>query len=263
MGDRLKSKTKQMISQIFERIEFKALWPVYCDEGGEEFWHDRKGPCQKLGTKLAQALRSRLPSGGRSLYVGAGVAEIPVLTMETQELNREVAVYNLRAEEVEVLNRACAGTSLRFLAQDARTASGGYDHLWIVSVLNDPEQFPTASALSYGRANPVTFNPREFARERKEIENLIGSCLSNLHVPGLVTTSVEETPWITDWCDRRSIPNMIEEKQYPTAIVGDPVCFIRVREQDSEKMTEVPGLGTEREEAGSPQSSILRPTPYA
>jgi hypothetical protein len=45
-----------------------------------------------------------------------------------------------------------------------------------------------------------------------------------------VTTSTEEINWITDWCLKRNISCVVEPKSYPTAVVEDPVCLIRVGE---------------------------------
>src|SRR5207249_3802803 len=135
--------------------------------------------------------------------------------------------FNLRKAEVAVMNRACqrAGIPLRIVAKDAATARGTFDHLWIVSVLNDPERVPQLSALAYGRANPATFKPAVCAREQRAVRKLVEACLRKLRLPALVTTSVEEIPWITAWCDRRRIRCVVEGKDYPTAIVGDPICF--------------------------------------
>ncbi|MGH7165870.1 MAG: hypothetical protein ACREIS_10155 [Nitrospiraceae bacterium] len=228
MKRRLKAGTLRSIARIFDGLDYAALGTIYCDKGGETFWRDRRGPCKQLGIRLAEVLRGRLRPNGRSLYVGAGVAEIPVLVMETIELGRSVAAYNLRAEEVSVLNAALTGLSLKFTSGHAQSAGGSFDHLWIASVLNDPERFPQVSALSYGRANPVTFDPTTFARERRAVIRLAASCLKKLSRPGLVTTSVEEIPWITDWCARRGVGCVVEPENYPTAIVGDPICYIRV-----------------------------------
>lgn len=230
MKRRLKASTRQAISSIFNRLDYAALGAIYCDEGGEAFWKDRREPCQKLGIKLAEILLGRLRPGGRSLYVGAGVAEIPVLAMETLELGREVAAFSLRAQEMALLNLACKALPFQFVANDARSADGPFDHLWTVSVLNDPERYPELSALSYGWANPVTFDPTAFERERSDVIALADGCLRKLTIPGLVSTSVEEIPWITDWCIRREISCVVEEEDYPTAIVEDPVCLIRVGE---------------------------------
>jgi len=224
----LQPATLQTIARIFESLDYTALGAIYCHEGGDEFWVERREPCRTLGITLAEALRNRLTPEGRSLYVGAGVAELPLLAMETLDLSRTVAVYNLRADEVSLLNHACAGLPFAFQAQDAREATGSFDHLWIVSVLNDPECFPEVGALSSGRANPVMFDPALFAVERHAVFALAAGCLEKLARPGLVTTSVEEIPWITDWCERQGLACIVEDEDYPTAIVTDPICFIRI-----------------------------------
>ncbi len=226
---RLKRATLRSIAQAFDALDFSALSTIYCDEGGEEFWNDRREPCQALGIGLAEILRDRLRPGGRSLYVGAGVAEIPVLAMETLDLHRKVAVFNLRAEEVSVLNAACRTLPFRFVPGDAGSARGTFDHLWIVSVLNDPERFPDLSALVI-RAGESSHVPPELhlpGNARRSPRSRT-ACLKKVARPALVTTSVEEIPWITSWCDRKKIACAAEEEEYPTAIVEDPVCFIRL-----------------------------------
>jgi hypothetical protein len=130
--------------------------------------------------------------------------------------------------EVAVLNRACQSLPVRFKAQDATSAADLFDHLWIVSVLNDPERFPHLSPLSYGQADPVTFDPGRFLKERRTVQSIVNCCMPKLRLPGLVTTSTEEVIWIADWCHRHKIPYRVERKQYPTALVGDPICFIKV-----------------------------------
>jgi hypothetical protein len=144
-----------------------------------------------------------------------------------------VAVYNLRENEVILLNKACKGFPFRYRHGDAGTAEGIFDHLWIVSVLNDPERFPELSALSYGRANPASFDPAAFSNEREHVRRIAASCLGKLARPALVTTSVEEIPWISEWCARHGLACVVEEKDYPTAIVEDPVCLIRVGDPGS------------------------------
>ncbi len=153
---------------------------------------------------------------------------MPSLLMETLELRREVQPYNLRRLEVASLNRTCRHLSLRFHARDASAATGTFDHLWVVSVLNDPERFPHLSPLSYGRADPVTFNPALFQKERRIAQSIVDRCMPKLRLPGLVTTSTEEVVWIADWCHRKKIPYLVERRQYPTALVRDPICFIQV-----------------------------------
>ena len=221
--------TRRTIARVYERLDYRALGQVYCYEGGDEFWRAKRRPCQRLGCLVAVALRARLARGGRSLYVGAGVAELPVLLAETLELQRTVESYNLRQSEVAILNRACRPSPVTFQAQDATTARGRFDHLWIVSVLNDPERFPHVSRLSYGRADPVTFDSRRFEKERRKVRMIVDRCMPKLTRPGLVTTSTEEVIWIAEWCHRHGIPYLVERRQYATALVGDPICFITIR----------------------------------
>ena len=229
MKRRLQPETAKMTRQIFDRLDYRKLGPVYCYEGGDEFWQAKRKPCEKLGLNLAKTLLRKLPQGGRSLYVGAGVAELPCLLAEAVELQRHVEPYNLRRSEVAALNQACRGTPVTFRARTAVDARGTFDHLWIVSVLNDPERFPDLSPLSYGNANPVTFIPKKFEQQRRIVRAIVDRCMPKLSLPGLVTTSTEEVVWIADWCHRHEIPYQVERRQYPTALVGDPICFIQVK----------------------------------
>jgi len=225
---KMSQAARDEMAKVFRNLEYDKLGPVYCYEGGEEFWKAKRGPCLRLGTIVAEALLKRLKPGGRSLYVGAGVAEIPPLLIECFDLKREVFPYNLRRAEVASLNRSCRTAPLRFQAVDATKASGQFDHIWIVSVLNDPERFPHVAPISYGRADPVTFDPVGFRKERRIVQSIVNRCLSKLSLPGLVTTSTEEVVWIADWCHRKNIPYLVARQQYRTALVGDPICFMRI-----------------------------------
>lgn len=229
MMPRLLSRpTRAAIAKIFAQLNYKALGPVYCYEGGDEFWQAKRKPCERLGNRIARALADRLAPHGRSLYVGAGVAELPPLLMETLDLRREVEPYNLRRTEVTAINQACRSLPVRFHRLDAAKAKGRFDHLWMVSVLNDPERFPHLAPLSYGTADPVTFDPRRFEQQRRTVRSIVDQVMPKLSLPGLVTTSTEEVVWIADWCHRKNIPYLVEREQFPTALVGDPVCFMKI-----------------------------------
>jgi len=228
MATTLHRSIRRVINEVFSRLDYSTLGRVYCYEGGDEFWQAKRAPCQKLGAQIAQALCRRLAPQGRSLYVGAGVAELPPLLAEALELGRTVEPYNLRRTEVAALNRACRTLPVRFHSQDAAMAQGHFDHLWMVSVLNDPERFPNLAPLSYGNADPVSFDPRRFEQQRRIVRSIVDRCLPKLSLPGLVTTSTEEVVWIADWCHRKKIPYRVERQQYPTALVGDPICLMRI-----------------------------------
>jgi hypothetical protein len=156
------------------------------------------------------------------------VAELPALIMETVELGRTVEPYNLRRAEVTALNRVCRSVPLTFHVVDAASAKGRFDHLWMVSVLNDPERFPYLSPLSYGRGDPLTLNPLKFAEERRIVRALVARCMGKLVRPGLVTTTTEEVLWIAEWCHRHRVPYRVGKHDYSTALVGDPICFIQI-----------------------------------
>jgi hypothetical protein len=228
MRTTLPGTTRRAIASVFAHLDYKALESIYCYEGGDEFWRAKREPCRRLGIKIAEALIRKLRPGGRSLYVGAGVTELPAVVAEVLERQRHVEAYNLRRSEVVVLNHAIRSLPMKFRAQDASLATGLFDHLWIVSVLNDPERFPHLAPLSYGRADPVTFDPVGFQKERRIIQALVDRCMAKLSGPGLVTISTEEVVWIADWCHRHNTPYQVERKQYPTALVGDPICFMTV-----------------------------------
>ena len=220
--------TRRLLTGVYGRLDYGALGSVYCYEGGDEFWRAKRGLCNRLGSRVAVVLRRKLDQGGRSLYVGAGVAELPALMMETVELGRTVEPYNLRKAEVAALNRACRSTPLTFYATDAASATGRFDHLWMVSVLNDPERFPHLSPLSYGRSNPLTLDPLKFDAERRIARALVARCMGKLAKPGRVTTTTEEVIWIAEWCHRHRVPYLVGKRYYETALVGDPICFIQI-----------------------------------
>jgi hypothetical protein len=227
-GTKLAHATRRLVAEVYSRLDYDALGPVYCYEGGDEFWRAKRGPCNRLGSRVAVVLRRKLSRGGRSLYVGAGVAELPALIMETVELGRTVEPHNLRRAEVAALNRACHSIPLTFRAVDAAGARSRFDHLWMVSVLNDPERFPQLSPLSYGRGNPLTLDPLKFGKERRIVRALVARCMGKLAQPGLVTTTTEEVLWIAEWCHRHRVPYRVGKHDYPTALVGDPICFMQI-----------------------------------
>jgi hypothetical protein len=231
---KLSPATRRLVTEVYGRLDYGTLGPVYCYEGGDEFWRAKRGTCERLGSLVAALLRKKLRRGGRSLYVGAGVAELPALIMEAVELGRTVAPYNLRRAEVVALNDACHSIPIAFHAVDAAKAKGRFDHLWMVSVLNDPERFPHLSPLSYGRGNPLTLDPLKFEKERRIVRALVARCMGKLARPGLVTTTTEEVIWIAEWCHRHRVPYRVGKRYYSTALVGDPICFIHIGMRDEQ-----------------------------
>ena len=106
-------------------IENTNATAIYCNEGGDAFWTVHRGPARRLGCEWADALGPRLTPGGRSLYVGAGVAELPAMLHETLDLGRTVVAANLRGEEIEILKAGMRSVGidapgLEWVASDVR-----------------------------------------------------------------------------------------------------------------------------------------------
>jgi len=228
------SDTRALLQRLMDALDYAALAEIYCDHGGEAFWVDRRGAVVDLGLSWAGELANRLPLGGRSWYVGAGVAELPALLTEVCDLKRECSVTSLRAAECETLNASIEAVGLaerlRFCAGDAADATGaGFDHLSLVSVLDDPETYPWISAVTYGRASALDLDVSAFEAERDKIRALVRRLCDALAFPALVTTTFDEAPWILERAAELGVVVDGDETMVETAVVGDPVGFLALR----------------------------------
>ncbi len=238
----LLNTTQALLQRLFDDLDYQTLASVYCDEGGEAFWDAHRGPALELGQRWALACSKRLQRGGSSFYVGAGVAELAVLVTEVCDLERQVRVTNTNARECESLNTSLMSAGLadrlcfqpvdaaEFVASDPAFVC---DHLSVVSVLNDPGTYPNVSGVGYGRIAPVLLDVEEFAVERDRIRKLVASTMSCLEVPGMITTTVEEVAWFLAAAAEQGLEIQADEEVLPTAIVGDPLGFLRVTRPDS------------------------------
>lgn len=227
----LSARARAAIAAVLSSLDLQRLADVYCDHGGDAFWADRLGPVRDLGCQWAVELTKRLAPGGVSLYVGAGVAELPALITEVLDLGRTVRASNLRAVEVDVVNRALVSHGLPELlcCADARELGSAHDHLSVVSVLSDPETFPMVSGITYGRLHPVHVDVDELVRERADVDALVEAICRGMSLPGLITTTVEEVPWLLAWAEAKGLVIEPDEAMVETAIVGDPIGFLRVQ----------------------------------
>ena len=225
--------TVELIERVFAALDYEALGPIYCHEGGAEFWEERRGHVMSAGVVWARALCARV-GPGRSLYVGAGVAELPALIVECEDLGREVRIASLNEAECESLNASLDAVGLAdrlvFQPLDAREAAagGGFDHLSLVSVLTDPEHYPTVSDLGYGRLHPALVDMDAFAAERSSLRSLVDGLLAALQTPAWVTTTGEEVPWLLEAAEARGLLVEADDEVIETAVVGDPLGFLRI-----------------------------------
>ena len=68
----------------------------------------------------------------------------------------------------------------------------------------------------------------QFEAERNRLRALVGTLLDGLRRPGLVTTTFEEVPWLLDAATTRGLTVDADDAALETAIVGDPIGFLRV-----------------------------------
>lgn len=216
-------------------LDPRAIGEVYCDHGGERFWRERRDDVVTLGRDLGKALLLRVPRGGASLWVGAGIAELPVLLGEVLLHERRVTATNLRVRECELLDaalrRAAPDVPLRFEPVDAREAAPGetFDHVGCVSVFTDPETWPQLSGVAYGRMAPVQLDVERFTAERDQARALAAALFARLSRPALVTTTAEEVAWFLEQAAKAGRHADAGEELFASAVVGDAIGFLAVR----------------------------------
>jgi hypothetical protein len=221
--------------RVFEAVDWAALGAIYFHEDGERHWAERRKLVVELGSQLARRLARQVERGGASLWVGAGVAELPVLLGEVQVLGRSVVASNLIAEECDVRNAALAAAApdhvLRYEAGDAQQLAGDrtFDHVGCISVFTDPERWPALSGVSYGRLAPVQLDVEQFVAEREQARALAAAVFARLRRPGCITTSAEEVSWFLELCEAQGLEVEAADDLIETAVVGDPVGFLSVR----------------------------------
>ncbi|MHC5064323.1 MAG: hypothetical protein ACYTG5_10155 [Planctomycetota bacterium] len=228
---------RPLVEQLYAELDPEKIGEIYCDYGGLEFWRERRDAVSSLGMDWAEALCQRLKSGGSSFYVGAGIAELPAMLAEVKLLGRSITACNLRIRECAEINRVLdlAGIDieeLRLLPEDAQglCARREYDHLGLVSVLDDPELYPQVSCITYGRLSPVLIDMAALQDERERLEGLVAALLGKLQLPAWITTSIEEVPWIMHWAGPKEIAVEADDEVIETAVVGDPIGFLSLRQ---------------------------------
>lgn len=237
-----RSETDLVLRRLFRALDWRALGDVYCDDGGDAFWAEHRGKALRLGLRWADALLPRLGPGGRSLYVGGGVADLPAVVAEVVERGRSVLIANLRAAECDLLaaglDEVGLTGSVRVEAADAGVVAGRagvLDHVSMVSVLTDPETWPQVSAVGYGRMPPALLDVEAFSRERAAIHSLVDALLGATGSRSVFTTTVEEVPWLLRAADRLGLSVEADDVLVESAIVGDPIGFLAVRRSADEE----------------------------
>jgi hypothetical protein len=227
--------------ELERELDWERLGASYCDGPAPDFFsRERRERLLEVGLELGSAVARALPERGprRSLYVGAAVAEIAPILMEHLALERMVAWVNLPGDELDELARAVAAVNGR-LGLDLpgpRSVQLGVlpfercDHVWLVSVLTDPDVYPALHDALYERRGTALATGRgELAAERADAERLVGHLLDRVAQGCVLTTTDEELELIAPLAAARALELEIPERSQLSALAGDAVRVCRLR----------------------------------
>ena len=225
------------LAALEEAIDWGALGECYCHEGGESFFPpEQVEALREAGLVIAGALGEELGGrAGRSLYLGAAVAELLPMLVETLVLGREVVALNLDGPEVRLLGDALERTERetglvlpRIGTGTLEGVGGRFDHAWVVSVFNDPEAFPALHDALYGRTGDLATGRGDLSEEHRRAEALARLVEVRLEPDALLSITDEELPIWRPVLAGAGRGMRASEGALLTAIVGDPLRFLRL-----------------------------------
>ena len=216
-------------------LDWKLLGSAYCEGDASEFFDARlRERVLDMGLRLADDLSRRLAGDGprRSLYLGAAVAELAPMLVEQLVLGREVLWFNLAGVELSELARALTVVGAKLavsLPQPRFDALDGVDkqscdHLWMVSVLTDPDSFPALHDALYERSSGPLATGRGSLDDDRRRADALAEALLDLAAPRCVlSTTDEERSVVEPLVARRGWALEFARGGRLTAIVGDRV----------------------------------------
>lgn len=222
------------IAALDEELDWGLLGRSACEGDGSTFFDAAlRERTIDTGLRFAEDVARALGgSSGASLYVGAEVAELPVVLMEHLVLGRAVEWVNLDCAAVRELRRALAAVGARaelelplpraVALQELESA--GFDHVWMTSVLTDPEAFPALHDELYERAGgPLATGRGALDEERARAEALVEALLARAAPRTVLTTTDEELRILAPIAARRGWRLEFPRGGRLSAIVGDRV----------------------------------------
>ncbi len=204
----------QRFGAVYAALETELDWELlgneYCEGDGAGFF-DAALRARMLDSSLriADELANRLQGNGprRSVYLGAALAELAPMLVEHLVLQREVIWLNLDCVETRELRRAIGVVENRSQISLPKPGleglecvkSASCDHLWMASVLSDPDHFPALHDELYERAGGKLATGRgAILEDRSRAERLVRGLLACAASPGTLTTSDEELEFLTE-----------------------------------------------------------------
>lgn len=251
MTEALQNLFAAALFELDDELDWDALGELYCHDGGEHFFPpEQREAIRDAGLRFAGAVGDALSARkqkrpgsdkkgpGRSLYLGAALAELPPILMESILLDRNVRIHNLPGPEVDELNRALkvVGERIDRSLPRFRTdrfdagACSRVDHVWFTSVLTDPDAFPTLHDELYGRRKTeLAVGGGNRKLERQRALELVAAVLDCIAFPCLLTTTDEELDFFIEECHSRKLLVDVPDSARLSPIVGDAVRHCRVR----------------------------------
>lgn len=226
---------------VWAALDWASLGAVYCDGPAPDFFdEERRAAIADIGLAAAVELTGQLPVGGKSLYVGAGVAEVLAVCVEALLAERFVQITTLPGFEPRELDRVLGATAHalpRFSgpAFDEAQFDGPFDHVWIASVFNDPDAFPALHDHLYERfteADGATGRglvAEDRARATAWMERLEGE----LAPVAVLSTSDEEWSLWEPFLKQRGWRTTAVDEGHVSALVGDRVRMYRLRKAEA------------------------------
>lgn len=231
----------QALGAVHAELDWELLGGLYCHEGGEDFFGDADREALldaglRLAGELGELLAQVRGQVGRSLYLGAAVAELPLLLFEHLVVERKLAWTLLPGPEAQELDRALTAVSGRLgldlprPRQSAVVPGGRIDLLWCASVLTDPIAFPGLHDELYRRrGTELAAGGGNVPAERRAAAELTDAATAELHPPALLVTSEEELPFFVRALEPRGLELVVPPAGRTSPIVGDVLRFCRVR----------------------------------
>lgn len=229
------------VAALDAELDWVRLGRAYCTGDARGFFDEGlRARILETGLQLADDAAGVLvpESTRRTLYFGAAVAEIVPILAEHLVLGREIVWLNLAGDETDELVRALkrVGESLGLDLPHPLTESldsvpeASCDHLWMVSVLTDPDAFPALHDELYERTgSPLATGRGLLADDRARAEGLATSLLQRATSPFALTTTDEELGLLRPLLAQRGQRLDPRRKGRLSAIVGDLVSVGRVR----------------------------------
>jgi hypothetical protein len=221
------------LAALDQELDWRVLGDFYCHEGGEHFFpREQRDAIRDCGLAIAGDLGEHLAPAGTSLYVGAALAELAPILFEALVLDRRVHWVQLAGEETEELGRALGQVDpdLPRPAAEPMWPDGPVDHLWVVSVLTDPEAFPALHDELYGRAGQdLATGQGDLEDDHRRAEALVTAALDRVVPPATLSTTDEEAPLFQTACRERGWRCTYAAQGRLSGIVGDVVRHAQLK----------------------------------